>query len=232
MKCYRSLIIGEEKQLCTPGPGNTQNIRSIRTAVKEVMNVEDRRKNIILFGLEENGENASLVDMVEGVLFDTDVKPVLGSVIRLGQKSETCRPVKVSFKSSDTIHMVLKESPKLKSSAKFSKVFISIDRTPEQRVKQKENVCEMKEKIRADASKHWKISKGEVVSSEREVIPVTPAATEVKEELSSSDEEVPVTPVVTRQKAKRTANKKCSRTPSTHLSNVTCQKSWKAWSLL
>ena len=27
------------------------------------MNVEDRRKNIILFGLEENGDNASLVDM-------------------------------------------------------------------------------------------------------------------------------------------------------------------------
>ena len=59
----------------------------------------------------------------------------------------------------------------------------------------------MKEKIRADGGKHWKISKGEVVSSEREVIPVTPAATEVKKELSSSDEEVPVTPVVTRQKA-------------------------------
>ena len=49
---------------------------------------------------------------------------------------------------------------------------------------------------------------------------MTPAATEVKEELSSSDEEVPVTPVVTRQKAKRTANKKCSRTPSTHLSRA------------
>ena len=49
---------------------------------------------------------------------------------------------------------------------------------------------------------------------------MTPAATEVKEELSSSDEEVPVTPVVTHQKAKRTANKKCSRTPSTHLSRA------------
>ena len=52
--------------------GNAQNIHSIKTAVKEVMNVEDRRKNIILFGLEENGDNDSLVDMVESVLFDID----------------------------------------------------------------------------------------------------------------------------------------------------------------
>ena len=118
------------------------------------------------------------------------------------------------------MYMVLKESPKLKSSTRFSKVFISIDRTPVQRVKQKELVCEMKEKIRADASKHWKISKGEVVLSEREVIPGTPAATTVKEEISSSDDEVPVTPVVTRQKSKRTANKKCSRTPSTSMSRA------------
>ena len=45
------------------------------------------------------------------------------------------------------MYMVLKQSPKLKSSTRFSKVFISIDRTPEQRVKQKELVCEMKEKM-------------------------------------------------------------------------------------
>ena len=43
----------------------------------------------------------------------------------------------------------------------------------------------MKEKIRADGGKHWKISKGEVVSSEREVIPVTPAATEVEQTTAS-----------------------------------------------
>ena len=43
--------------------------------------------------------------------------------------------------------MVLKESPKLKVSARCSKVFISIYRTPEQSVKQKKLVCEMKEMI-------------------------------------------------------------------------------------
>ena len=140
LKSYSEVLKKSDRGRKATTSGNTQNIHSIRTAVKEVMNVEDRRKNIILFGLEENGDNASLVDMVESVLFDIDVKPVLGSVVRLGQKSETCRPVKVSFESSDTVHMVLKQSPKLKSSTRFSKVFISIDRTPEQRVKQKEQL--------------------------------------------------------------------------------------------
>ena len=66
------------------------------------MNVEDRRKNIILFCLDqENGDNASLVDtldMVESVLFDIDVKPVLGSVVRLGQKVKRADQVKYRLK--------------------------------------------------------------------------------------------------------------------------------------
>ena len=61
----------------------------------------NRKKNIILFGLEENGDNASLVDtldMVESVLFDIDVKPVLGSVVRLGQKVKRADQIKYRLK--------------------------------------------------------------------------------------------------------------------------------------
>ena len=67
------------RKATAPGPGNTQNIRS-------------------------TSENASLVDMVEGVLFDIDIKPVLGSVVRLGQKIETCRAVKVSLDGAPLEH--------------------------------------------------------------------------------------------------------------------------------
>ena len=64
-----------------------------------MLNVEDRRKNIILFCLDqENGDNASLVDMVQSVLFDIGVKPVLGPVVRLGQKVKRADQVKYRLK--------------------------------------------------------------------------------------------------------------------------------------
>ena len=46
----------------------------------------------------------------------------------------------------------------------YSKVFISPDRTPEERIEHNELVREMKSKIQSDSSKHWKINKGKVVS--------------------------------------------------------------------
>ena len=66
LKSYSEVLQKSDRgrKATAPGPGNTQNIRS-------------------------TSENASLVDMVEGVLFDIDIKPVLGSVVRLRQKSET-----------------------------------------------------------------------------------------------------------------------------------------------
>ena len=45
---------------------------------------EDRKKNIILFGLEE-GENVSLDNKVDEVFLEIGQKPVLVQVVRLGQ---------------------------------------------------------------------------------------------------------------------------------------------------
>jgi len=140
------------------------NTRAIKTAIKEVLTDDDRKNKIILFGVEED-ESVCLEDEVGNILLEIGQKPVVVQVVRLGMPTPArCRPVRVSLKSPDTVHCILKESPKLKRSERFSKVYISSDRTPEQRIKHKELVCEMKTKIQSDSSKHWKISKGEVVS--------------------------------------------------------------------
>ena len=166
------------------------NARSIKIAVKEIFTDEDRKKNIILFGLEED-ENVSLDNKVNEVFLEIGQKPVLVQVVRLGQPTERCRPVRVSLKSSDTVHIIiLKDSPRLKSSARFSKVYISSDRTPKQRIKHKELVEELKNKIQEDSSRHWKISKGGVTFAE--IKDPVPEAIPAKVDITPSSSKEPL----------------------------------------
>ena len=159
---------------------------ALKAAVKTMFHDEDRKKNLILFGLGEE-DDESLKDKVSEVLLEVNQKPQLRQVVRLGQPTGRCRPVRVSLESSDTVHSILKESTKLKSSTVYSKVFISPDRTPEERIKHNELVREMKSKIQSDSSKHWKINKGKVVVVENEAPKViaeqeAPVKTESPEE--------------------------------------------------
>ena len=80
--------------------------------------------------------------------------------------------MRVSLENSDTVHSVLKDSTNFKRSTMYSKVFISPDRTPEERIEHSELVREMKSKIQSDSSKHWKINKGKVVSVDIETTEV------------------------------------------------------------
>ena len=117
-------------------------------------------------------------------------KPVLVQVVRLGQPTGKCRPVRVSLKSPDTVHSILNDSPKLKSSARHGKVYISSDRTPKERIRHKELVEELKNKLKVDSSKHWKISKGGVTSVDTE--DPAPEAIPAVEDAPSNSQEPPL----------------------------------------
>ena len=82
---------------------------------------------------------------------------------------------------------ILKDSTKFKTSTMYSKVFISPDRTPEERIEHSELVREMKSKIQSDSSKHWKINKGKVVSVEIET-PEVIAEQETSVKIESPEE--------------------------------------------
>ena len=77
-------------------------------------------------------DNESLKDKVSKVLLDVNQKPHLRQVVRLGQPIGRCRPARVSLESFASVHSILKESTKFKSSTMYSKIFISPDRTPEE----------------------------------------------------------------------------------------------------
>ena len=62
---------------------------------------------------------------------------------------------------------MLKLSKELKSSPLYCKVFISIDRSPEQQENHRELVKKLKKKIETVPSKHWYIKNNKIVCDER-----------------------------------------------------------------
>ena len=82
------------------------------------------------------------------------------------------------------------QSLKAQLGPRFSKVYcISSDRTPKQRIKHKELVVELKNKIQVDSNKHWKISKGGVIFAE--IKDPVPEAIPAKVDITPSNSKEP-----------------------------------------
>ena len=139
---------------------------AVRNALEDRADEEGREANVVVFGLaEETGEK---VDMKLTELFgELGEKPKF-SAKRIGESKEgdQKRPVKVTFRSSTISRQVLAKASKLRSSSKFSDVFISPDRTPDQRAKQRELVVELKKRRAEDRGKNHFIRGDRVVTTD------------------------------------------------------------------
>ena len=144
--------------------GESLTIRNIKTAVKDVVkNVaenNDRSRNLIIFGLnEETNENVSR--KVSDVFQALGQKPHFEAT-RFG-KDEDKRPIKVKFDRSETVYELLRTAKKLKLTTSYKQVYLSADRTPDQRVAQKKLVEELKEKVRENPEQHYYVKGGKVL---------------------------------------------------------------------
>ena len=145
--------------------GESMTLKKIRTAVQDV--VEDRSKNVMLFGLEETtGEN--LQANVEEVFTTLHEKPVFKAerIGKINDKENQNRPVKVVLENTHAVSDLLRKSKELKQSA-FDHVYLKPDRTIEQRIKHKKLVDELKQSVRDMPDKHHFIKNGEVCHEER-----------------------------------------------------------------
>ena len=140
----------------------------IQRAVKVITEVEERSKNLIVFGLEEEEEEEVRARVSE--LFGTlGEKPRPEEVSRLGMKrSGHNRRVIVKLRTSAAAAGVLKKTQGLRNSEKFKTVFISPDRTLTQRAEHRKLVDQMKERAAEDKSKRFFIRNGQVESVERD----------------------------------------------------------------
>ena len=121
---------------------------ALKSAVKIAINEDDRSRSLMVFGLPE-GTNEDLCAKVDDILQQIGEKPKIEAA-RLGKENTDgkIRPVKVTLRSSAAVGQILIKAKQLKNSAKYRSVYISPDRTPEQRLQHKKLVVEMKAKFK------------------------------------------------------------------------------------
>ena len=141
-------------------------LKKIKTAVKGI--VEDRSKNLMIFGLEEAADE-DIHSTVKEVFMSIGEKPFFKAE-RIGkqQSSVISRPVKVVLDSSTTLTDLLRKSNELKTTI-FTNVYLTPDRTLEQRVEHRKLVAELREKAREMPNEHHFIRNGAVCSQAKSV---------------------------------------------------------------
>ncbi len=139
--------------------------KKLRAVVKSV--VEDRKKNLMVFGLNEEDDEI-LDDEVEEMLQSMSYNPPVRESHRVGaRKPGIDRPVKISFNSAEAAAEVLRLSRGLKKIPAYTTVFINPDRTPDERAARKKLVDILKQKITDDPEKYHFIRNGTVVSTDK-----------------------------------------------------------------
>ena len=141
--------------------------KALTSVVKSVVEEEDRSRNFLVFGLPEE-EEEGLETRIREVLEEVGLKPKLEAQ-RIGKKksASVIRPVKVCVSSSLIAQQILSNARNLRNSDNFKTVYLSPDRSPEQREARKELVASMRAQALAEPHKKFYIKEGQIHSSNR-----------------------------------------------------------------
>ena len=96
-----------------------------------------------------------------------DEKPQVSKCRRIGQKtSGSVRPVIFTVRNSDVVYQILRKAKGLRDIEGYKTVYISPNRTPEERIERRKLVSELKSKRSGDPNSRYFIRKGEIVKVE------------------------------------------------------------------
>ena len=137
----------------------------IKEAVKSAVIEEDKSRNLLIFGKPEVN-NEDLAATVSEILLDTGEKPHLVECRRIGARGadNKRRPIKVKLTSSDAVLSILRNSSALKNSTDNKSIFLSPDRTPEERIAHKKLVDYMRRKMEEEPDSYHYIRGGVIRS--------------------------------------------------------------------
>ena len=156
MKSYSSALTGS---LSVP-----ISEKKIISAVKSAAEKEDRKRNVIIYGVEES-DTEDLPEQVSSILLEIGEKPVVRDSCRIGiKRSTTIRPIKFTLSSSDVVSQVLRKAKLLRSKEGFKSVYVCPDRTIEERRAYKKLLQELKLKSEAEPNKSFLIRNNKIVS--------------------------------------------------------------------
>jgi hypothetical protein len=147
--------------------------KTLTSVVHDVVSEEDRSRNIMIFGLTEQ-DNEQINVRVSQVLLELGEKPKVEAT-RIGGKHSkpskdaktSTRPVKVTVSNSTIVRQILSADRALRHSEHYKEVFISPDRSAEQRSQHKELVLELKQRMKDDPDKKHYIKGGQLCSVDK-----------------------------------------------------------------
>jgi len=143
--------------------------KKIQSAVKKVSEIEERTKNIVIYGIQET-EDIPLEDTIGGILKSTEVEEELNvrSFDRVGTlKTGSTRPVRITLNSNTEVNRILKNSKNLRNKEGFNKIYICPDRSVEERRAYKKLVEELKKTKIAMPDKVHYIRNNKIVSADK-----------------------------------------------------------------
>ena len=144
---------------------------NVKKAVKSVVSENERSRNFILYGAEDEDEdNEDLTEIVSEVFgaLNEYPKPQILSVSRLGKwDSSAPRPMKVTLASSEEVKRLLRSSHKLKTQKDAKHLYLAPDRNREERLAYKKLVVQMKERIQTEPNKYHYIRDYKVMSVDK-----------------------------------------------------------------
>ena len=141
---------------------------TLTSVVRKVAEEEDRSRSLMVFGLPEEGDE-QLHDTVSAVFQEIGEKPRM-EASRLGEKKDNAarsRPVRVTLFNAATTKLILAKTKALKKTARFSSVYITPDRSPEQRETHRQLVQELKKRTAERSTERHYISGGRVWSADK-----------------------------------------------------------------
>ncbi len=144
--------------------------RKLTAALKSATVEEDRGKNLVIYGVQED-EKENLHEKVLEVLHHVDEKPQIVSCYRLGRDKAKggpdVKPIKLTLAGTDHVRQILRKTGRLKEVQGYSSVYISPDRSEASRKAYRRLVEELKQKRTAETDKRHFIRNFKVVSSEK-----------------------------------------------------------------
>ncbi|XP_063691249.1 uncharacterized protein LOC134823644 [Bolinopsis microptera] len=116
----------------------------MKAALKSASEEEDRSQNLVIYGLPEKSEEI-LEKRVLEVLENIDEKPRIVSCCRMGRTvsdgGPAVKPIKFTLSGSDHVRRVLSKARKLREVEGYDSVYISPDRSAEQRAAFRKTKC-------------------------------------------------------------------------------------------
>ena len=104
---------------------------------------------------------------VSKILEQLEEKPRITGCRRIGQRgADLKRPIIFSVQSVDVVYQILRKAKRLKDIEGLKTVYISPNRTPEERISRQKLVTELKKKRSDNPTAHYFIRKGEIVKAD------------------------------------------------------------------